>query len=375
MTRQPVVARRAEELLGAPWSRPPRSPAATSPPPPSCGSATGRPRWSRPTPRHPPASSTPRPRPALAGRGRRRRRRARVLADDSECLILRWVEPPARRRSTPRPPSASRSRHPRRRRRAFGPGRRRLHRPAAAAQPDGALWPEFYATRRVLPYLKLARDRGRSPPRTPRRSRPSWAGLTTLLPEEPPARLHGDLWNGNVLWGHDGAGPGDRPGGVRRPPRGRPRHAVASSGCPTCRGSWTPTTRWRRSPTAGRTGSAAPAVPAARARLPVRRRLRRPGRHRRDQARLRQGLSTTTQPVALSSRARPCELGLQDSLRHDWHSCHMPDPARVLVVDDDRAVRESLRRSLEFNGYDVAAGRRRRRGARRRSAPSTPTSS
>ena len=27
--------------------------------------------------------------------------------------------------------------------------------------------------------------------------------LTELIPDEAPARLHGDLWNGNCLWGQD----------------------------------------------------------------------------------------------------------------------------------------------------------------------------
>ena len=46
-------------------------------------------------------------------------------------------------------------------------------------------------------------------------------------PPEPPARLHGDLWSGNVLAGADGRAVADRPGRLRRPPRGRPRDAAA----------------------------------------------------------------------------------------------------------------------------------------------------
>jgi fructosamine-3-kinase len=69
----------------------------------------------------------------------------------------------------------------------------------------GTDWPRWYAEQRVLPYLRSAVDDG-----TVRHTEavlvervcerlPELAG-----PAEPPARLHGDLWNGNVLWGADG---------------------------------------------------------------------------------------------------------------------------------------------------------------------------
>jgi fructosamine-3-kinase len=58
-------------------------------------------------------------------------------------------------------------------------------------------WPTFYAERRLLPVLERARL-GAAGARAVERvcgRLPELAG-----PPEPPARLHGDLWSGNVLW-------------------------------------------------------------------------------------------------------------------------------------------------------------------------------
>lgn len=62
-------------------------------------------------------------------------------------------------------------------------------------------WPTFYAERRLLPLLPhagLTRFGNRAVERV--------CGRMEELtgPPEPPARLHGDLWTGNVLWGRDG---------------------------------------------------------------------------------------------------------------------------------------------------------------------------
>ncbi|WP_200302034.1 fructosamine kinase family protein [Streptomyces adelaidensis] len=69
----------------------------------------------------------------------------------------------------------------------------------------GTHWPAWYAEHRVLPYLRRAVDDGTLRPAEAVLIEDVCARLPDLAgPAEPPARLHGDLWNGNVLWGTDG---------------------------------------------------------------------------------------------------------------------------------------------------------------------------
>jgi fructosamine-3-kinase len=66
-------------------------------------------------------------------------------------------------------------------------------------------WPEFYATRRLEPLLALCADAGVIPAATVARVEAVIGRLDVLAgPSERPARLHGDLWAGNVMTGEDG---------------------------------------------------------------------------------------------------------------------------------------------------------------------------
>jgi fructosamine-3-kinase len=128
-----------------------------------------------------------------------------VIADLPEMLALEWVDPG--------PPSRAAAER-------FGRELALMHR--AGADTFGAEWPGFigplpldntpssgpwgpwFAERRLRPYLKISADRGALS-----------AADVTLVDRiietidrydvgEAPARTHGDLWPGNVLWAADG---------------------------------------------------------------------------------------------------------------------------------------------------------------------------
>ncbi len=66
-------------------------------------------------------------------------------------------------------------------------------------------WPAFYAERRLLPLARIARERGALGAAAIECVERVCARIGELAgPSEPPARLHGDLWTGNVMAGEDG---------------------------------------------------------------------------------------------------------------------------------------------------------------------------
>ena len=76
----------------------------------------------------------------------------------------------------------------------------------AVGETAGSDWGSWYAERRLVPYLKMARDRGLLGPADAALVEAVTGRIGELAgPPEPASRIHGDLWSGNVLW-RDGRG-------------------------------------------------------------------------------------------------------------------------------------------------------------------------
>ncbi|RAO56234.1 fructosamine kinase family protein [Micromonospora saelicesensis] len=121
-----------------------------------------------------------------------------------ELLALDWVEP-----GEPTPEAAER----------FGRELAGLHRAGATAfgatwpgfigslpqdnTPTGGRWSTWFAERRLAPYLRRSVDGGALTSADAALVEQVIDRLDGLGGDEPPARIHGDLWPGNVLWGAD----------------------------------------------------------------------------------------------------------------------------------------------------------------------------
>ena len=139
-----------------------------------------------------------------------------VLAVDHECLVLRWVEP-AKLTVDGAARSARRSRsrtRPVRRRTADSPAEPTATSPTTASSAGcrcpgkpAPTWAEFYATRRVLPYLKLARDRGQATAEDATADRGAcWAGSPSWCPRSRPPACTATCGTATCVWGAEGRG-------------------------------------------------------------------------------------------------------------------------------------------------------------------------
>jgi fructosamine-3-kinase len=124
-----------------------------------------------------------------------------VLAVGDDCLVIGWLE-------AGRADRAAAARFGRELATLHAAGAERFGAPwpgmiASLPLPndEAASWPDWYAEHRLLPYARIARDAGTLAPADIRLVEAVAARIGDLAgPPEPPSRIHGDCWSGNVLW-------------------------------------------------------------------------------------------------------------------------------------------------------------------------------
>lgn len=128
-----------------------------------------------------------------------------VVAALPDLLAIEWIDP-----GEPSPAAAER----------FGRELAATHRAGADAfgaewpgfigslpagnDPDPGPWPRWFAAHRLAPYLRMSADRGALDAADTAAVERVMARIDGYGGAEPPSRIHGDLWPGNLLWGADG---------------------------------------------------------------------------------------------------------------------------------------------------------------------------